>query len=89
VFGGSVKDYDLRVARRIGNALRLLGCEPAKHETINGVNGRYHDITEILEIDEKNDKLFDGKDYKVSNEIVTDGKVINRDNQTFAPDGWE
>ena len=48
VFNGRVENYDQRISRRIANILRKLGCGEPKHTKVNGVQGKYFDVSRLL-----------------------------------------
>jgi predicted P-loop ATPase len=53
--GGKPEQYDQRIARRIGNILRRLNCGKSELAKINGVVGKFYDLSSLLKVqDEQN-----------------------------------
>jgi putative DNA primase/helicase len=45
---GEIKHYDQRTARRIANIMRRLGCGDPVHTTLNGIGGKYFDVSSLI-----------------------------------------
>jgi hypothetical protein len=48
VLGGQIQHYDQRIGRRIGNILRKIGCGEPKLSKINGLVGKYFNISKLI-----------------------------------------
>ena len=45
--GGEPKNFNKAVSIRVGNILKKLGCEAATPKRLNGILGRYYDLTKL------------------------------------------
>jgi putative DNA primase/helicase len=59
VFGGRIENYDGRVSRRIGNILRKVSGKEPHATTINGVRGKYYDLSSLMEVEKVEDVGFE------------------------------
>jgi hypothetical protein len=48
---GDIKNYDQRISRRVTNIMRRLGCDEPVHTTLNGIQGKYFDLSGLVQDD--------------------------------------